>query len=481
MANTDINIQGKFVSVTSDGIIAGSEQVDYTPDASGNKEGSVAKALDEHAEAIGLAGVLYFATVADMAAVTSSNNGHIAYCADTKRHYYFDATVTPSPTQGYWLELGGGSVNIPKYIWDTMTSAERTAARAASRYLRVSRVADEEPFTITATEAYAGARLYIAGYGDDGFAPEFQISTDDGATWTDIDYATEGGSLGVFLFTDPSVLTVMLRAKTRNATLYRDASHFVRFEQSDPNGYTSVSGNVMSLLYCDYDEVFNIPSDYAFCSLFSGSNRLTSAATLSLPATALTEGCYQLMFKDCTALTAAPLLPATQPAPDCYRSMFQGCTSLTDVSVSVWLNSCVDNSMRSMYQGCTALTSVTLHVVEATASADSNQSGGSYAMGSMFEGCTALTVADLRSLKVADYNLSLTRLFVGCTALTDVWVGWTQWPYGDTFASNSRPTENWLLNASATGTLHLPSDFNTATLETDTSFLPEGWIYELAS
>ena len=54
---------------------------------------------------------------------------------------------------------------------------------------------------------------------------------------------------------------------------------------------------------------------------------------LLLPATTLTNMCYQYMFAGCQGLTRAPELPATGMTVACYASMFQDCTSLNSVGL----------------------------------------------------------------------------------------------------------------------------------------------------
>lgn len=39
------------------------------------------------------------------------------------------------------------------------------------------------------------------------------------------------------------------------------------------------------------------------------------------------------MFKDCTSLTTAPELPATTLTENCYDSMFYGCTNLNSITM----------------------------------------------------------------------------------------------------------------------------------------------------
>lgn len=138
----------------------------------------------------------------------------------------------------------------------------------------------------------------------------------------------------------------------RNGEIYEEASQLdhgvfgllrgdkVEFylQQDIPFGYNgksihslakhNVSGNIMSLLYANYDNQTTIPFTNALADMFSGDTGLISAENLELPATTLKDGCYNRMFSGCTSLTTAPELPATTLAPGCYFDMFAGCTSL---------------------------------------------------------------------------------------------------------------------------------------------------------
>ena len=67
-------------------------------------------------------------------------------------------------------------------------------------------------------------------------------------------------------------------------------------------------------------------TNYCYNDMFSGCTSLTTAP--SLPATTLAIGCYRLMFDGCTSLTTAPSLPATTLAEYCYWCMFYGCANL---------------------------------------------------------------------------------------------------------------------------------------------------------
>ena len=99
-----------------------------------------------------------------------------------------------------------------------------------------------------------------------------------------------------------------------------------------PSMKTEIFGNVMSLLKGkDNLEGANaIEANNAFYGLFSGAENLVNndERLLVLPATTLTEGCYDNMFSGCSGIEKAPELPAPTLVKDCYQEMFAGCSKL---------------------------------------------------------------------------------------------------------------------------------------------------------
>jgi hypothetical protein len=89
--------------------------------------------------------------------------------------------------------------------------------------------------------------------------------------------------------------------------------------------------------------------NFAFSGLFVGCTGILSVDKNFLPATTLSNSCYEDMFSGCTSLVNAPELPASTLTQYCYSSMFEGCTKLnyikmlaTDISASAclfgWVN-----------------------------------------------------------------------------------------------------------------------------------------------
>lgn len=95
------------------------------------------------------------------------------------------------------------------------------------------------------------------------------------------------------------------------------------------NQYFEVAGNTMSLLFGDEAEgkVSLEGYNWVFRSLL-GSDFLIDASNLLLPATMLSQRCYQQLFEGSKNLIGAPQLPATTLAEGCYFNMFLDCQKL---------------------------------------------------------------------------------------------------------------------------------------------------------
>ena len=119
--------------------------------------------------------------------------------------------------------------------------------------------------------------------------------------------------------------------------------------------YITIEGNIMSLLYGD---------DFRGKTSLKGINRIfnylfanhefVGARNLVLPATTLTDKCYNGMFRGCDKLGSTPQLPATTLADYCYCEMFYGCTSLKKAPELSALN-LEESCYSGMFQGCTRL------------------------------------------------------------------------------------------------------------------------------
>ena len=102
-----------------------------------------------------------------------------------------------------------------------------------------------------------------------------------------------------------------------------------------PSMKTEIYGNVMSLLKGkdNLESATTIEANNAFYGLFAGAEKLVNNTErlLVLPATTLTEGCYQDMFNGCKGIEKAPELPAPTLEKNCYQEMFYDCAKLNHV------------------------------------------------------------------------------------------------------------------------------------------------------
>ena len=115
----------------------------------------------------------------------------------------------------------------------------------------------------------------------------------------------------------------------------------------------NIEGNIMSLTAGDnFDNITNLPSKWAFCSLFKKS-LVISAENLILPATSLKDYCYRSMFSKCTTLEVAPALPAATLATCCYYYMFEDCAITT--APELLATTLVKECYGYMFKGCANL------------------------------------------------------------------------------------------------------------------------------
>ena len=288
--------------------------------------------------------------------------------------------------------------------------------------LGTSATPDKDYLCFTANEALSKVRL--SKY-ETPTAVTIQYSTDNGASWTDVDFSTETTTGDIFLTNVGD--KVYFRNAASEVTGFSTSSSYYNFFMA---GSIAASGNVMSLVDQSC-QTTTIPCDFCFSNLFNGCTSLTSAPTL--PATTLTTYCYSMMFLNCHSLTTAPALPATTLANYCYNYMFNGCSSLT-TAPALPATTLMGYCYESMFRDCSALT--TAPELPATTLADrcyhymfKNCSAlttapalpattlTTYCYQYMFQDCTSLTTAPaLPATTLADYCYD--RMFCGCTSLT---------------------------------------------------------------
>ena len=220
-----------------------------------------------------------------------------------------------------------------------------------------------------------------------------QYSKDYGSTWTSITASTAT--------TIPVLSGDTVMFKGVNPT----------YSGSTFSGTTcqyDAEGNIMSLLYGDdFEDKTALQSGYTFQYLFNGTN-VVNTNNLELPATTLTNNCYNQMFANCTALTSAPVLPAETLANSCYADMFAGCTSLV-TAPALPATSLTTSCYNNMFSGCTSL--VTAPALPATTLANN-------CYYCMFRNCTALTTAPSILPATTLTNGCYQAMFYACSSLT---------------------------------------------------------------
>ena len=323
-----------------------------------------------------------------------------------------------------------------------------------------------------------------------------------------VEYCTNGSTWLYYASEQAITLTnvgdkVMFRGN--NATYTTSNTERSNFSCSDD---CYVYGNVMSLIHpTGYATLTTLPADSTFYGLFRSNEHIVNHATkpLVLPATTLTNGCYEFMFFGCKGLTKAPVLPATTLAENCYRQMFTDCslTEAPDLPATTLALECyaamfagcplteapallattlAGNCYLSMFWNCKSLTTAPVLPVTtlafgcyqsmfrgctslqtAPALPATTLTENCYA--NMFEGCTSLTTApDLPAETLVDYCYSY--MFSGCTQLNSVKCMATD-------ISAHYCTANWLSNVASTGTVTAASAGIWA--RNSTSGIPTGW------
>ena len=299
----------------------------------------------------------------------------------------------------------------------------------------------------------------------DTFAlPTLYITTDDGATWTQMQVQT---SYRIKNIGDKAYIY------GNNTALSTDQTHYLHFSAS---GLFSISGNLTTLL--NPNGTTTLP-DYAFNGLFLNNTRLIKAdltlpvtsvgirslfstfegcsqmveCNIELPATTLGYYCYARMFYGCTRLRNTPQLSAMTLTEGCYYDMFNDCTSITTAS-SLPATTLASDCYNGMFNNCDALVNA-----PATLPATTTASG---CYRGMFNLCENLEKAP--EIFADTFNVNMYYMFRQCHSLNHIKVHCTTW-------DTSQQTE-WVSNVAATGTFEKPSG---TTIPTGSDGIPNGW------
>lgn len=173
-----------------------------------------------------------------------------------------------------------------------------------------------------------------------------------------------------------------------------------------------MGGNIMSLIYADFEDKLTIPYKNMFNSLFLGFKQLVSIKDLKLPATTLSEGCYRYMFDGCFTLTTVPydLLPATTLKSYCYDSMFYLCIKLKNTP-NLPATTLATHCYSYMFYKCESLR-YAQRVIQANYIEW-------YACQYMFQYCTKLLKSPIIKPESGFGQYACQGMFYGCTSLVD--------------------------------------------------------------
>ncbi len=199
--------------------------------------------------------------------------------------------------------------------------------------------------------------------------------------------------------------------------------------------------------------------------MFYDCTSLTSLP--ALPATTLTESCYDNMFRNCTSLTGVSItLPATTLATLCYRGMFSYCSNLVSVPSNLLpVTTLAEDCYAYMFQYCTSLTTApTLPATTlATISVDDN-----CCYGFMFKNCTSLTTApELPATTLTERCYQ--QMFYGCSSLNKITCNATN-------ISATDCTKDWVSGVASTGTFK--KNLSMSSWTTGVNGIPSGWTVQ---
>lgn len=273
---------------------------------------------------------------------------------------------------------------------------------------------------------------------------------DESAGFEPIQYSKNGSAWEDVVWNEPISLTasdVISFRGNNGATFNGEAWAGIQFECSNT---CHVYGNVMSLITSSgFETLTELTNDNCFAYLFvdsqwEGNSTITNHPTkdIVLPATTLTDYCYQGMFWGCRGLTRPPVLPATTLTAGCYQDMFSGCTALT-TAPELSATTLADHCYMMMFSDCASLT--TAPELPATTMVN-----GCY--DSMFMGCTSLTAAP---------ELPATTLAEGCYLF--MFSGCTNLNYVKCLATDISAdycTMSWLDDVATDGTFVKDADMN---------------------
>ena len=203
-------------------------------------------------------------------------------------------------------------------------------------------------------------KIYFGSNNDLGSSINLSYSVDDGNTWTEANTSSMSWGDQIYLTTintDEKVLFKGINEAFGDQDGY--SAHLDAYRDDYGQGLSvygiEVEGNIMSMFYGDnFQDKTSFPTNTFNQLSHFCSTTVVYAHNLILPATALTQCCYERMFDYCNRLLTAPKLPATTLAHGCYDSMFNECTNLT-TAPELPATTLVSMCYRAMFYNCSSL------------------------------------------------------------------------------------------------------------------------------
>lgn len=306
--------------------------------------------------------------------------------------------------------------------------------------------------------------------------------TGDQAEWLSLEYSTDKETWNTWDLTQTLTLPangkVYLRGNNQKFSV--SSGNYHNFSST---GNVYAGGNVISLFDKNAPQTIN-SNLTMFGWMFSGMTTLVGVDTnlfagIDCGSTGNwrdTTNMFYRTFSGCSSLVTPPDLSGFHYAKgSTFRETFNQCTSLTTAApMNVTdIDTSATNHFRSMYWQCTSL-------ADATPMRISFSTAAQYTLYQTFMGDTNLVVPpDLTSVTTLG-NQSLYRAFYGCTSLTSLRVGFTQWGSETSTDPNYRSTYQWTYNINTNGTFHcpvsLPQTKNSSDNTTSSDFIPYNWV-----
>ena len=237
-------------------------------------------------------------------------------------------------TTGEKTIIINSNVNWTTDYSDTWYTLSQTSGGIGETIITISPVGNNETTLKSVLKFYYGDNVIEkVNINNNPLPPEncFYIEPINSYCWVSINYTTYDRILDndcVYYFNNGEWKKLDFDTSTK----ITEKTYFKNYKKT----YSEIS-NVVVTSYLSIREPCNIGGDittllggmknnYAY-QLFKGS-KIVDASNLILPATTLSNYCYQQMFMNCASLTTAPELPATTLVHRCYQQMFANNTAL---------------------------------------------------------------------------------------------------------------------------------------------------------